>query len=126
MKTRKNHFTSLVLLAASLLVASCDCIHMYTYEATNDSSQEVEIIWKSPTETGTVTLEPGQTSALFVIEDGIEDCKTCPCESDVANDIENFLVYQNDTVLSNRNYYENQAWLFDDGFYRTVITDEEF
>jgi len=115
----------LFLIFSVLSLTSCDYAYDYTYKVTNDTDSEVKIKVQTFQIDSTYSISANVTQILFVTDHGLEGSKG-PYFEDVAEEINEFVVTKNDTLVSTKDYLENSSWDYDDGLYHTTIEDIEF
>ncbi len=120
---------SLVLLSMLLLLSACDPVYTYTYKVSNQTDVSVCIEWATVDQlygVDTVAiLLPAEAQTLYTTSHGVEPTGG-PFFQDVAWDLAKFIVSQDDTLFSQRDYLANEVWQYEDGVYHAVITEGEF
>jgi len=104
---------------------SCDHTYEYTYEVTNESDSEVKIDLKASRFDSSYLVGTNDTKILFVKEHGVE-AQNGPYFKDVSYDLDEFIVTKDRTLISKKDYLDNSSWIYNDGWYRATITNEEF
>jgi hypothetical protein len=122
MKINKLGF---ILILSVLSLTSCDYAYDYTYEVTNDTDSEVKIKVQTFRIDSTYSISANETQILFVTDHGLEGSKG-PYFEDVAEELDEFIVTKNDTLISTKDYLDNSSWNYDDGLYHTTIENNEF
>lgn len=122
MKVNKLGF---ILILSVWFLASCDYAYDYTYKVTNDTDSEVKIKVQTFRIDSTYSISANESQILFVTDHGLEGSKG-PYFEDVAEELDEFIVIKNDTIISTKDYLDNSSWNYDDGLYHAMIEDKEF
>ncbi len=118
---KKFIYITLILI----FIVSCDYMYDYTYEVTNNSDSNIKIKLKTFNLDSVFNVNQNEIKILFITHHQVEGSDG-PYFKDVSFDLANFIVSKNDTIFSKKDYLNNSSWQYDNGFYRTTITNEEF
>ena len=120
-----RNLKAILCFATLILLSSCDYVYDYTYQVTNSTDSEIKIELVTHSVDSTYLISSNETKILFVTDHGVEGSKG-PYFEDVSFDLKEFLVTKADTLSSTRDYLANSSWNYNDGVYKTTITEEEF
>ncbi len=118
------------ILVSVCVVCLTSCDHYYDYEYMvenlSDSTIIVELYAENDPVLDTIYQIPtGQSLLIYECTHGNEGSDG-PFFDEVSKDLTELTVKINDTLLSNRNYLENENWTFVEGLYSTTVTNKEF
>jgi len=125
------HMKKIINYLVIVFFASCDPVYDYTYEVTNFTYSEIEVIMKTSfrvsleSKVEIIKINWDETKVVLVTSHGVEPSEG-PYFKDVTWDLDSFVVMKNNIVLSNKDYLDNSSWTYNNGFYRTTVTNAEF
>jgi hypothetical protein len=113
-----------------LLMTSCEYGYDYSYKVINKVDSQIDVHVKTYKIDSTYSILKDSSKILFVTGHGIEGSHG-PYFKDVKFDLQEFTVIKNDSLKSNKDYLQNEAWIFSkepsyEGLYTTTVTTEEF
>ena len=129
MKTTKINKFKMFFFALALLNISChDEDALYEYQVVNSTNFEIKVdvlaTLNAFTDT-TYTIGAQQSKIIYYTSHGVEG-SGAPYFQDVAVDLQTIKIRKNDTIVSNRDYRQNNNWQYSGAFYKATVTEEEF
>ena len=114
----------IIIICTMFIVTSCDYCYIYRYVITNDTESCIVVDLETYNESVKYVIEKHETKIIFETTHGVQGSGG-PFFKDVSFDLEKCVVSSNDTI-SNKNYLHNSSWIFVNGKYETIVTDDEF
>jgi hypothetical protein len=114
----------LVFLSTVLLLTSCEYSYNYSYTVSNRTDTTIAIHIKTYRIDTLYKVLKDSNEIVYMDSHGIEGSKG-PYFQNVSMDLDSFTVTKNG-ITSIRNYLENNNWGFENGDYKTTITNGEF
>ncbi len=115
--------TSIVIVSSS-----CDAIYDYRYHFDNQTSGEMSV-HMAGLEFDTILVIPFAEKRSFLIPESFVEGANGPHEHPVSSDFDQLMIMNQDSILSQRDYLNNDQWEFvksDAGKFFTVVTNDEF
>ena len=116
---------SAIILAGILIICLSSCDHLYTYSYTlsNSADTSINVSVKTHLLDTVYFVASGETKLLYIVEHTGDSHG--PDLIDVKDDLITFMVTKKG-VSSQRDYLKNESWNFENGSFKTTVTNDEF